>query len=246
MASSSLNNGLNNLNPGEDDEDWLELGLGLGAQPKQATGLSSGSSRLGLGLGLGCGGLGFGDNDDDVVRNAPLNFNHHYYPGMGHHASSSASLPSPSPMMPWHMDFSGLFHRERTEAGNGLAVSRSVLYGHRPETGLWFSLRTSDCRGGEALPQIPKAYIRVKDENVTIFVVKKYLVRKLGLVNEAEIDISCMGQKLLHSHTLKYVQDFIWLPAVIEPFNATKMIGSAHPSVDHLMSLHYGRHCFWD
>ncbi|KAM7513921.1 hypothetical protein LguiA_003504 [Lonicera macranthoides] len=33
--------------------------------------------------------------------------------------------------------------------------------------------------------------------------VKTYLVTKLGLSNEAEIEISCMGQKLLHSETLK-------------------------------------------
>ncbi|XVF58925.1 hypothetical protein PTKIN_Ptkin07bG0105200 [Pterospermum kingtungense] len=57
----------------------------------------------------------------------------------------------------------------------------------RPHSGLWFTLQSYTNWNGEALPQIPKAYIRVKDENVTIFMVKKYLVRKLGLSNEAEV-----------------------------------------------------------
>ncbi|KAA8522633.1 hypothetical protein F0562_013006 [Nyssa sinensis] len=100
-------------------------------------------------------------------------------------------------------------------------------------------------RDGEELPQLPRAYIRVKDENVTVFMVKTYLVRKLGLSNEAEVDVSCMGQKLLHSQTLKHVRDSIWLPRLVESVNSrTAMIENSNEiSINHLMSLHYGRRC---
>ncbi|XP_017971263.1 PREDICTED: uncharacterized protein LOC18612903 isoform X1 [Theobroma cacao] len=127
-------------------------------------------------------------------------------------------------------------------------TSHDYLAGTRPHSGLWFTLQSyTNRRNGEALPQIPKAYIRVKDENVTIFMVKKYLVTKLGLSNEAEVDISCMGQKLLHTLTLKQVRDCVWLPRLVESVNPTTVSfeNYSHQSCvnDHLMSLQYGRRC---
>ncbi|XP_043707488.1 protein LAX PANICLE 2-like [Telopea speciosissima] len=85
------------------------------------------------------------------------------------------------------------------------------------------------------------AYIRVKEENVTVLIVKKYLVTKLELTNVSEIDISCMGQPLLHSQTLKYVRDVIWRPRLAESLNAVASRNTA--SLNHLMPLHYGKHC---
>ncbi|XP_034917135.1 uncharacterized protein [Populus alba] len=109
--------------------------------------------------------------------------------------------------------------------------------------GSWFTLSSSINREGEALPQIPKAYIRVKDENVTVFMVKKYLVRKLGLSNEDEIEISCMGQKLMHAQTLKQVRDAIWLPGLVDSVNSTTISlenSLINGSIFHqLMSLQY-------
>ncbi|XP_022751961.1 uncharacterized protein LOC111300601 isoform X2 [Durio zibethinus] len=113
----------------------------------------------------------------------------------------------------------------------------------RPHSGLWFTLQAYTNRDGEALPQIPKAYIRVKDENVTIFMVKKYLVAKLGLSNEAEVEISCMGQKLLHTQTLKQVRDCVWLPRFEESVSFQNYSHQSNCVNNHLMSLHYGRRC---
>nr|XP_009773102.1 PREDICTED: uncharacterized protein LOC104223373 [Nicotiana sylvestris] len=134
-----------------------------------------------------------------------------------------------------------------------------------PQPGLWFSLRPSINRIGDVLPHVPKAFIRVKkidtciylinisfntstaysfrDENVTVFMVKTYLVRKLGLSNEAEVQISCMGQKLMHNLTLKHVRDAIWLPGLVEFLKSkTDFIGrSQGANVNYLMSLEYGR-----
>ncbi|XP_058088079.1 uncharacterized protein LOC131235020 [Magnolia sinica] len=243
----------------DDNDEWLELGLGTGnsrtspspspSQPRPDS-LPSRGPDLGLELGLG-----FGDDDDDgggVRRSGaglclapPAHFNHghhHHHMVLGQHGSCSASLPSSSlPSSPWHMDLAGPF--------NGEVVPRtgSGPCGRRPGSGVWFCLRTSDSRrlGGEALPQIPKAYIRVKDENVTIFMVKTYLIRKLGLTSEAEIDISCMGRKLSHSQTLKHVRDAVWLPGVIELLNRTSSTENDHVSLDQLMSLCYERRYFF-
>ncbi|MED6145419.1 hypothetical protein PIB30_025056 [Stylosanthes scabra] len=125
---------------------------------------------------------------------------------------------------------------------------------HYYKCGLWFTLRPSTNRGGEALPQIPKAYIRVRDENMTVFMVKKYLVRKLGLSNEAEVDISCMGESLSHIQTLKQVRDAVWIPRLLESLDSTTFsLGVSNhnnyydyddASLHYIMCLLYRKHCF--
>ncbi|XP_039026197.1 protein LAX PANICLE 2-like [Hibiscus syriacus] len=113
----------------------------------------------------------------------------------------------------------------------------------RPHSDLWFTLHSYTNRNGEALPQIPKAYIRVKDENVTIFMVKKYLVTKLGVSNEAEVEILCMGQRLLQTQTLKQVRDFVWMPSFVESESFHSYSLQSNCVNNHLMSLFYGRRC---
>ncbi|KAL1301239.1 uncharacterized protein LOC110266143 isoform X1 [Arachis ipaensis] len=118
--------------------------------------------------------------------------------------------------------------------------------------GLWFTLRSSTNRRGEALPQIPKAYIRIRDENMTVFMVKKYLVTKLGLSNEAEIDILCMGESLSQIQTLKQVREAVWIPRLVESLDSTTFsLGDSnhnnnddYMSLNHIMSLLYRKHCF--
>nr|XP_027078269.1 protein LAX PANICLE 2-like [Coffea arabica] len=116
-------------------------------------------------------------------------------------------------------------------------------YSQRPNPGLWFTLLSTSNREGKVLPQIPKPYIRVKDSNVTVFMVKTYLVRKLGLSNEAEVEISCMGQNLLDSQTLKHVRDCIWLSKLVEFLNSNPTIVKDTKFLHRLMSLEYGRSC---
>ncbi|KAI9114378.1 hypothetical protein K1719_014606 [Acacia pycnantha] len=92
---------------------------------------------------------------------------------------------------------------------------------HYSHSGLWFTLHSSTNQSGEALPQVPKAYIRVKNEDMTIFMVKKYLVTKLGLFNENEVEILCMGQRLMNVQSLKVVRDSIWIPALVHSLNSS-------------------------
>lgn len=85
----------------------------------------------------------------------------------------------------------------------------------RREAGLWFILQVAHTQNRERfLPQIPKAYLRIKDGSMTILMVKKYLASKLGLHNESEIEISCKGQQVLPSVSLQYVRDVIWFSSL--------------------------------
>ncbi|KAJ8452504.1 hypothetical protein Cgig2_000093 [Carnegiea gigantea] len=53
---------------------------------------------------------------------------------------------------------------------------------------IWFSLVASeDPEGGEPLPQVPSAFLRIKDGNMPVSHIQKYIVKKLDLASEAEV-----------------------------------------------------------
>ncbi|THU46902.1 hypothetical protein C4D60_Mb09t09810 [Musa balbisiana] len=63
---------------------------------------------------------------------------------------------------------------------------------------IWFQLLASFdqlwMEGDPPLPQIPNSYLRIKDGNVPVSFIQKYLVRKLNLDNEAEVAVTCRGE----------------------------------------------------
>ncbi|KAI7727279.1 hypothetical protein M8C21_026940 [Ambrosia artemisiifolia] len=108
---------------------------------------------------------------------------------------------------------------------------------HSP--GLWFILQASQTQTKEPyLPQLPKSYLRIKDGKTTVGLLLKYLVYKLKLDGEFEIEITCKGQQLLPFLSLQHVRDNIWN----RPRNDVVFLNSSASSVDHLiMVLNYGR-----
>ncbi|KAL2519752.1 RING finger protein [Abeliophyllum distichum] len=108
----------------------------------------------------------------------------------------------------------------------------------RPHSGIWFILEASQNQAKEPfLPQISKSYLRIKDGRMTIRLVKKYLVNKLRLENESEIEITCKGQELLPFLTLQHVRDNIWSQRDF----VTLLPNSSSATADHIMVLFYGR-----
>ncbi|CAL9061903.1 unnamed protein product [Musa banksii] len=60
---------------------------------------------------------------------------------------------------------------------------------------IWFSLVAAVEQTGEPpLPQISASYLRVKDGSMPVSFVQKYLMRKLNLEKEAEVEIMCLRQ----------------------------------------------------
>ncbi|GMJ13105.1 hypothetical protein HRI_004979800 [Hibiscus trionum] len=106
----------------------------------------------------------------------------------------------------------------------------------RPHSGIWFVLQASQNQVKEPfLPQIPKSYLRIKDGKMTVQLLMKYLVNKLGLDSESEVEIRCRGQELQPHLTLQQVRDEIWSSR-----DAVTLL--PHTSTPHhLMVLHYGR-----
>lgn len=100
----------------------------------------------------------------------------------------------------------------------------------------------NDQSGDRVLPQIPRNFLRIKDGTMTILVLKKYLVNKLGLNSESEIEISCKGQQLLPSLTLQHVRDVMWSSSFKDDqISARNIASNNYTSMDHLMVLHYRR-----
>lgn len=116
----------------------------------------------------------------------------------------------------------------------------------RGHPGVWFSLQAASSHDNEhdATP-MQKTYMRIRDGQTPISVLKKYLVCKLGLSSETEVDISCRGNLLLSNCTLQHVRDKIWCTDEVEHgdtlgFRSTR----SHPShpKECIMALHYQRH----
>ncbi|KAL9686707.1 hypothetical protein QQ045_031100 [Rhodiola kirilowii] len=60
---------------------------------------------------------------------------------------------------------------------------------------IWFSLvSSSEMNGSPPLPQVPLRFLNTKNGNAPVHLIKKYLVRKLNLSSEAEVEITLIGQ----------------------------------------------------
>ncbi|KAK4788346.1 hypothetical protein SAY86_019665 [Trapa natans] len=110
----------------------------------------------------------------------------------------------------------------------------------RPHSGIWFMLQASQNQSREpSLPQITKSYLRIKDGKMTVRLLMKYLVNKLSLHTESEIEIRCRGQELEPCLTLQYVRDNVWIKR--DSFALLPPPQESSSCSDHLMVLHYGR-----
>ncbi|XP_002890758.2 uncharacterized protein LOC9326820 [Arabidopsis lyrata subsp. lyrata] len=110
----------------------------------------------------------------------------------------------------------------------------------RPHSGLWFLLQASQFQEKEPfLPQVNKSYLRIKDGRITVRLLIKYLMKKLDLDSESEVEIRCRGQQLSPLLTMQHVRDSIWTPKSPSSHSFTLLRDSS--TTDHVMILHYGR-----
>lgn len=119
------------------------------------------------------------------------------------------------------------------------AVLDAAIGKHERRVGpIWFSLVASEDQEDEPLPQIPTNYLRIKDGNVPVSFIQKYLMRKLDLTNEAEVEIKCMGQPVVPTLQMYNLVD-LWLQTSSPSQRITASIGSS--AKDFVMVLAYSR-----
>ncbi|KAI4988627.1 protein LAX PANICLE 2-like [Hordeum vulgare subsp. vulgare] len=108
------------------------------------------------------------------------------------------------------------------------------------EAGTWFVLLAShNQRREQRLPQVQRSYLRVRDGRMTVRVVMGYLVCKLGLEDNSQLEITCRSHNLLPTMTLWHVRDNIWRLPPTETAVILPVPGSM--STNQVMTLHYGR-----
>ncbi|KAF8020901.1 hypothetical protein BT93_G1343 [Corymbia citriodora subsp. variegata] len=160
-------------------------------------------------------------------------------------AASPSSLPLPSssslsltPLRPY---FARPFQLQMgVDVAGPSSDIRIIDPPRRPHSGIWFMLQASQSQAKEPfLPQIPKSYLRIKDGRMTVRLIMKYLVNKLRLDSESEVEITCRGQHLQPGLTLQHVRDQVWSTGQRRDQAATLLPESS--TADHLMVLHYGR-----
>ncbi|XP_059625966.1 E3 ubiquitin protein ligase DRIP2 isoform X2 [Cornus florida] len=104
---------------------------------------------------------------------------------------------------------------------------------------IWFSLVASEDQEGDVpLPQISAGYLRIKDGNVPVSFIQKYLMRKLNLTSEDEVEIRCMGQSVLPTLQLNNLVD-LWLKTASTTEKIPATIGSS--AKEFVMVLAYAR-----
>lgn len=103
---------------------------------------------------------------------------------------------------------------------------------------VWFSLVASfDQQGDPPLPQIPSCYLRIKDGNVPASSIQKYLMQKLSLPSESEVELKCCEQPVDPSQPLCSLIE-LWLKGRAKQTTQTTTGASAKEFV---MVLTYGR-----
>ncbi|KAJ9185833.1 hypothetical protein P3X46_005420 [Hevea brasiliensis] len=104
---------------------------------------------------------------------------------------------------------------------------------------IWFSLVASeDQKGDDSLPQISACYLRIKDGKMPVSFIQKYLVKKLDLANEAEVEIMCRGQPVLPTLQLHNLVD-LWFRTASTSKKVPASVGSS--AKDFVMILSYCR-----
>ncbi|XP_052489174.1 E3 ubiquitin protein ligase DRIP2 isoform X2 [Gossypium raimondii] len=104
---------------------------------------------------------------------------------------------------------------------------------------VWFSLVASENQEGDApLPQISANYLRIKDGNIPVSFIQKYLKKKLNLTDEAEVEIKCMGQPVVPTLQLYNLVD-LWLQTAATSQQVPATIGSS--AKEFVMVLAYAR-----
>ncbi|KAL1187995.1 E3 ubiquitin protein ligase DRIP2 [Cardamine amara subsp. amara] len=104
---------------------------------------------------------------------------------------------------------------------------------------VWFSLVASNNQEGEtSLPQIPANYLRIKDGNIPVSFIQKYLMRKLDLKSETEVEIKCMGEPVIPTLQLHSLVE-LWLETTSKHQRVAASVGSS--AKDFVMVLVYSR-----
>ncbi|GJU09643.1 E3 ubiquitin protein ligase DRIP2, partial [Tanacetum coccineum] len=125
------------------------------------------------------------------------------------------------------------------------AASQGVLDAHANNAArekrinpIWFHLVPSEEQEGEPLGQIQGSFIRLKDVNVPVAVIQKFVMSKLQLGSDHEIELKCMGRPLVPTLLLGTLME-MWLQTQPTSQAVSVVIGSS--AKEYMMEISYAR-----
>ncbi|KAK3166399.1 hypothetical protein QOZ80_1AG0045320 [Eleusine coracana subsp. coracana] len=224
----------------EDGGNWLQLGLAAAASsPASSSGDDNNSTDPAAAttpVELGLFTCSNGKQHERTMRPPmfPLPLRSYQY-GHGRYRPTATSESMSAPFLPFMPPF---------RSSSGDTSMRVISPPRRTEsTGLWLTLEAfpNQCRE-PILPQIPKSYLRIKDSNIKVEVVMKYLADKIGLTRPYQVELTCRGQVLPPFLLVKYVRDNIWCSSALREEEALAVRPARRSLIattEHVMTLCY-------
>ncbi|KAL7588800.1 hypothetical protein Lser_V15G39085 [Lactuca serriola] len=103
---------------------------------------------------------------------------------------------------------------------------------------IWFHLVPSQQQEGEPLGQIEGSFVRLKDANIPVSIIQKFVMSKLKLASEHEVELRCMGQPLVPTLLLGNLME-LWLQTQPTSQTLSVIIGSS--AKEYMMEISYAR-----
>ncbi|CAI9297299.1 unnamed protein product [Lactuca saligna] len=103
---------------------------------------------------------------------------------------------------------------------------------------IWFHLVPSQQQEGEPLGQIEGSFVRLKDANIPVSIIQKFVMTKLKLGSEHEVELRCMGQPLVPTLLLGNLME-LWLQTQPTSQTLSVIIGSS--AKEYMMEISYAR-----
>ncbi|KAG2594025.1 protein LAX PANICLE 2-like [Panicum virgatum] len=223
-----------------DDGDWLQLGLAAAASSSSASSSGDNNSTDPAPPPMELDLFTY-DKRNARMRPPmfPLPLRSYQTYGRGRYRPAAASGSLSAPSLPFMPPF-----RTSGDAMRVISPPRRT----EAAAGLWLKLQAAPNQVREPiLPQIPKSYLRIKDSNMKVEMVMKYLAEKLGLSqsHQQKVELTCRGQLLPPSLLVKHVRDSIWCATApreaetpLVELTASRRSPAA-AATDHVMTLCY-------
>nr|CAB3493952.1 unnamed protein product [Digitaria exilis] len=146
-------------------------------------------------------------------------------------------VPMP-PVLPKRRGQGSVRRRREVQPPADSKPAAAAAQNEKKFSSIWFSLVASfNQQGDPPLPQIPSHYLRIKDGNVPASSIQKYLMQKLSLPSESEVEIKCCEQAVNPMQPLRNLVE-LWLKGRATQATQT-MTGSS--AKEFVMVLTYGR-----
>ncbi|EES17330.1 hypothetical protein BDA96_08G172800 [Sorghum bicolor] len=118
------------------------------------------------------------------------------------------------------------------------ASAATAIQARKALSPIWFSLIASfDQKGDPPLPQIPAHYLRIKDGSIPASSIQRYIMQKLSLLSESEVEIRCCGQTVNLGQPVRNLVERWLRVGPARPLHT--VIGSS--GGDYVMVISYGR-----